>query len=193
MIDNEHNYLPRFIANAGDKLVYILGDNNLVDRGYFITLRFRYNSKKDPAQYLTSTGIDLNWKHFINILNSKLLKSKYKNRRGRSRKEIPTVAILEEHCNCIKSNHIHLVMLKPNSISEYDFGKAVQCAWTKTYFGTLGTEIVQKNSPTDKLPRYSMFNFQKVFNRGIIPYVFKHKHLYNPYCIRATPDYKCAI
>lgn len=197
MITNDDNYLPRFVHSAGERLDYLLGDDKLVDRGYFGTLRFRYSSKKNlinnANDYLTSTNIDTNWKHFVNILNSKLLKSQYKNKRGRARKEVPTVAILEEHSSCIKSNHIHFLMLKPEAISEYDFIDCIQRSWNKTYFGNLGTEIVQKNVTPTTNKKFTMFDIQKIFNRGVIPYVFKHKHLYNPYCIRATPDYRCAV
>ena len=175
MFNTDDNYLPRFVSAYGNQLDHLLGDTKLTTLGYFGTLRFNTKSKPIYHDYdfiqerLTDSAIEQNWEAFFKIINKKLLKNIYRGKRGRRKKELPTLAVVEDHSKYIKLSHIHFIMLKPENIPEETFIKTIKHTWSKTYFGNIGTD----NNP--------MFDIQKIFNRGVIPYVFKEKFSYSPY------------
>lgn len=187
MFSDDNNYLPRFTSVHGKHLDHLLGNSNLTTLGYFGTLRFSPRSKtlildNDISQTkLSDSAIEENWNSFFKILNKKLLKKLYRGKRGRRRKELPTLAVVEDHNRFINLSHIHFIMLKPKDITEYNFINTIKKTWANTYYGKVGT------------PENPMFDIQKIFNRGVIPYLFKEKYLYTPYALHCTNEYKCAI
>lgn len=181
------NYLPRFITAHGERLDTLLGDNKILDNGYFGTLRFKKyriitDINNNPTkEYLTDTAINDSWSAYFKIINKKIMKGLYKRKKHSKRKEIPTLAIIEEHANFLNLNHIHFIMIKPEHISDNNFKTIIKTTWSRMHFGTVGG-INSK-----------LFDLKKIYSRKVIPYIFTEKNFYTPSALHCTSEKRLAL
>lgn len=183
----EINYLPRFVSAHGDQLDNLIGNENIINRGYFVTLRFRkYIPSTDIYKNnirlpITESAIQQNWESFFKIINKKVMKAHYRKRKHNKRIELPTLAVLEIHSTFTNLNHIHMIMLKPDNISGEDFQQTIKTTWSKTYWGTVGTE----NNP--------LFDSKKIYSRKVIPYIFTEKDFFIPHALHCTSKQRLCL
>ena len=183
----EINYLPRFVAAHGDQLDQLLGSKNLIERGYFCTLRFsKYISSLDIYDNnirvpITQTDMQDNWSAFFKILNKKVMKKYFIKGPHRKRIELPTLSVLETHNRFINLNHIHFIMLKPDNITGDKFEDIIKSTWSKTYWGNVGTD----HNP--------LFDCKRIYSRKIIPYVFTEKDYFTPSAIHCTSQQRVCL
>ena len=183
----EINYLPRFITAHGNRLDTLLGNNNILENGYFGTLRFKKyriitDVNNNPAkEYLTDTAIDDSWSAYFKIINKKIMKGRFQKKKHSKRKEIPTLAIIEEHANFLNLNHIHFIMVKPSHITGKDFESIIKTTWANMRFGTIGSD------------NGKLFDIKKIYSRKVIPYIFTEKDFYTPSALHCTSSKRLCL
>ena len=100
---------------------------------------------------LDSISASQNFRHFMNILNSRL----YGNAFKRHQKRLGVVPILENSLN--NRLHYHLILECPKVISNDDFKQLIEICWKKTKFG------------------YGQTDVQNIYSGGWVDYITKFK------------------
>ena len=179
-----------FSLHHQHQLEQFLFNKNFLDNGIFFTLRhkkrrlvspshfqdlkdcygrsvFGYSPDKPIYEYFTDSALYKNWRHFLSRLNSKVLKSAYRQKR----KSLPHISVEHKHPTNHYLNHIHTIIVKPATLSLCDFTKHVIDSWNSTHWGTTGNKT------------HDMFALKQVYSGGVIKYQFKDQQFTDSYSL----------
>lgn len=158
--------LPLFTEIYGDQLNTVLGNTTLLNTGYFITMRFRPTSKRNKELYLNSTLVDDNIRWFLHFASGYCIGKRYKNpKKSERKKKLKHFMVIHENNSDVLKTHCHGIVFKPEKLNDDEFRDKIISSWLKTDFGTIGNG--------DK-----MFDFQKIYSRGVINYIFTEDQKY---------------
>lgn len=161
--------LSKFTYDKYSQIDELLGGDNLVSRGYFTTLRFMMSDKHN--RYLSTENIEQNTNYFFHHLNSRLFGRAYsKRRRTKPRSKLQHITVCHKHKTNIFQSHIHSIILRPLNTTHNQFVDRIHTSWGKTLFGYVGDD----NHGVD---------VQKIYSRGVIPYLFNEQGYYDSLAI----------
>jgi hypothetical protein len=191
------DFLDDYFSLQKPEIQQLLNDPDLLDRAYFFTLRHRrkpHYRKWDDCDYITSSLIDRNFKHFHTLLHSYVFGKAYrKPQKWRAKPSIHGIAAVHEppQQTELYKAHIHLLLVRPIDLAEDDLFHQVARAWLNTPFGILGKKTVHLDggkliekplSPEDMKTHNSFFfHKEKAYSPNVVSYQIDQQSHYDSY------------